>query len=71
MPKKKNNVFHQNKLIYKYRIMHISSDYKIIKLVHAFAMALQCCPNSLDWITEINKFKKEFGVIVWKVQVPH
>lgn len=36
--------------------MHISSDYKIIKLVHAFAMALQCCPNSLDWITEINKF---------------
>lgn len=51
--------------------MHISSDYKIIKLVHAFAMALQCCPNSLDWITEINKFKKEFGVIVWKVQVPH
>lgn len=51
--------------------MHISSDYKIIKLVHAFAMALQCSPNSLDWITEINKFKKEFGVIVWKVQVPH
>lgn len=38
--------------------MHISSDYKIIKLAHAFAMALQCCPNSLDWITEINKFKK-------------